>query len=68
MASEALRGKRSSKRFIYSLLSLIVLSIAFSFKALFPAVFIQENLSVMMMAASIYLINITMHFLQRDRE
>lgn len=68
MAAEALRGRRCSKRFAYSIISISVIAIAFIMKALFPLVFIQENLGILMVMSSIYLINITYYFLQKERE
>ena len=68
MAAEALRGRRCSKRFAYSIISMSVIAIAFIMKALFPLVFIQENLGILMVMSSIYLINITYYFLQKERE
>ena len=44
------------------------IAIAFIMKALFPLVFIQENLGILMVMSSIYLINITYYFLQKERE
>lgn len=67
MAAEAIRGRRENKRYVFSLVSITLLCIGFIFKAIFPDVFIQENLSLMMLMATIYLINITRHFYIKNK-
>ena len=68
MAAEAIRGRKINKRYWYSIISLALLALAFIFKALFPDVFIQDNLSVLMLSGSIYLINITRFFIEREKQ
>ena len=63
MAAEALRGKKEGKRYVFSLISITILAIGFSMKAIFPEIFIQENLPVLTLMGSVYLINISRHFL-----
>lgn len=63
MAAEALRGKKERKRYVFSLVSITILAIGFSMKAIFPEIFIQENLPVLTLMGSVYLINISRHFL-----
>ena len=67
MAAEAIRGRRENKRYAFSLVFITLLCIGFIFKAIFPDVFIQENLSLMMLMATIYLINITRHFYIKNK-
>ncbi len=67
MTFEAFRGKRIRKRYYISFIELIIIALAFILKGMFPEVFIQDNLSVLMVMASLYLVNITHYFLLRER-
>ncbi len=59
MAAEAIKGKKINKRYYYSIASISILTPAFVLKGLLPHIFIQDNIPVLTLMASLYLINIT---------
>ena len=67
LLAEAIRGKRTKKRFYISVLELIIIASALIIKGMFPLFFIQENIPHLIFLSALYLINVIHYFISKER-